>query len=554
MLSVEGPAFEGIDIRSFQVSREKAFLISCFVIAFLLRFLLIPDNSVINGDGAYYTMLGERFVSGDLANGISAYWSPLYSVLTGISSLLFSDREFAGRFVSLVAGTFLIVPGFALIDTFFGRPAAYIGTVLIVFHPFLVQSSSWVMTESLYTLVFTTLVLTFWKALASDRSTKFLLTGVLLGSAFLIKPEAVAFVILIWIFTLVLGIWKRKAGLYQALINCLVFLSGFLLLFAPYFVFLHYKTGGWTLSQKIAVNLPAADYDGDFLGLTRDGRKTMKDRVWGDDYENEPPAETVRAPEQRRYSIGQLSSDVVILGSKAVTLVRKQLRDYFPALIPYPFMVLAIIGLFFRPWTKIRAGKELYLFSIVLATLIGYGASAVEQRYLFPIIPILMGWAAHGTVEFSEWLVRTTGNLIGRTVPRHSASFAILIMLLFSFSPLYAAVFRKQTVNDIPFEERNAGLWIRDHAGGSMPLVMSSNITPAFYAHARHAYVPDGDLRTIVDYAKLRGADYLVFSERRMKDIPLFKKDENDALELLQVLYRDSAHPGHRIVVYQVLP
>ena len=553
MLSVEDPAFEGIAIRSFQVSREKVFLISCFVIAFLIRFLLIPGNSVINGDGAYYTILGERFVSGDLANGISAYWSPLYSVLTGISSLLFSDREFAGRFVSLVAGAFLIVPGFALIDTFFGRPAAYIGTVLIVFHPFLIQSSSWVMTESLYTLVFTTLVLTCWKALASDSSTKFLITGLLLGSAFLIKPEAVAFVILIWIFTLVLGFWRRKTGLYQALINCLVFLSGFLLLFAPYFVFLHYKTGQWTLSQKIAVNLPAADYDGNFLGLTSDGRKTMKDRVWGDDYETERPVEPVRSLEQRRFSIGRLTSDVMILGSKAVTLVKKQLRDYFPALLPYPFMLLAIIGLFFRPWTKIRAAKELYIFFIVLSTLIGYGASAVEQRYLFPIIPILMGWTAHGTVEFSEWLVRSTENLIGRTVRRRSASFAILILLLFSFTPLYAAVFRMQTMNDIPFEERNAGLWIRGQ-GGSMPLVMSSNITPAFYAHARHAYVPDGDLRTIVEYAKLRGADYLVFSERRMKDAPLFKKDEDDALELSQILYQDNEHPGHRIVVYQVLP
>lgn len=544
---------EGIGLESFQVSREMLFLLGCMVSAFAVRFLLIPENSVINGDGVYYTILGERFVSGDFGGGISAYWSPLYSVLTGISSLFFSDREFAGRFVSLVAGALLILPGYALIETFFGRTVAYIGTVLLVFHPFLIKSSGWVMTESLYTLVFTTCLLIGWNALTKGEPLKFLVTGLLLGAAYLIKPEAIGFVVLMLVFTLAAGLLSSGISIRRSGINCSTLLFGFLLVFTPYFIFLHEKTGQWTLSQKIAVNLPAADYEGEFLGLTSDGGITMKDRIWGDDYQTEYRTGTAAVPREP-FSFARLRSDAAILGTKAATLVKKQIRDYFPAILPLPFLILAIAGLFTRPWTRARAAKEAYLFSFAACTLAGYAASTVELRYLFPIIPILIAWAANGIAEFSYWFVSTANEIFG-AVRRISPTFVtvcVLILSLGSLTPLFLSIFKPDDIRNVAFEERDAGSWIKNNSELKKPLIMSSNITAAFYAEARHLYLPAEDLPTIVEYARRRQADYLLFSERRMGDAPAFLDEKNAALKGLRLVYHDDRHADNEILVYRV--
>lgn len=551
----ENKFYEKIGLAKFSPTDERVFMAACVAVAFVIRYFLIPHDSVINGDGVYYTLLGERLVSGDIDGGISAYWSPLYSALTGIFSLVFSDREFAGRCVSLLAGSLLVVPGYRLIDVFFGRLSAYIGTVLLVFHPFLIKSSGWVMTESLYTLVFTICVLFGWYAVTCGCTRVFLVTGLLLGAAFLIKPEAIGYLVLMLAFTFAPKFFNSKAGYLRPARNYLVLLGGFLLIFAPYFFFLHHKTGQWTLSQKIAVNLPAADFEGDFLSLTADGRMTMKDRIWGDDYETEYKPDAAPAdPARRSFSVERLYTDARILGAKSVTLLKKQFRDYFPAILPLPFLILAVAGFFRRPWTKMRAAKEVYLFSFVACTLIGYAASTVELRYLFPIIPILIAWAANGVVEFGRWSASTVRAVSGtsRKISPASIAFCVLLVLLGSMTPLFFNVFKPDDMSTVPFEERNAGLWIKEHAERSNPLVMSSNITAAFYAGARHLYLPDEDLSTVVRYAKSRQADYLVFSERRTKDASAFLEDRDGSLAELKLAYHDEQNPDYEIRVYQL--
>lgn len=541
----------------FEGSTESLFLLACLICAFTIRLLLVPHESVINGDGAYYTILGERFVSGDLSGGISAYWSPLYSILTGTSSLFFHDREFAGRFVSLVAGALLIIPTYFLIRELFGRLPAIFGTILVVFHPFLIKASGWVMTESVYTLLFTTFVLSGWYALLKWRSQTFLATGVLLGAAFLVKPEAIGYLALVFLLVIAAKIARSEVSWRRCTVNCLILLGGFGLFFVPYAVYLHQKTGEWTLSQKIAVNFPAADYDGKFLGLSGDGKTTMKDRIWGDDYETEyVPSATTGTATERTSDGSHLWTDLTILGSKMLTLLKKQVRDYLPTILPFSFLFIALAGFFCRPWTRGRAAKETYLFSLVLCTLIGYAASAVELRYLFPLVPILLAWTAHGIVEFSEWVSRSLRFVFGRIwrIRPLIVSLSILILLLGSLVPLFGSVFKADDIANVPFEEKDAGLWIKAHADKPSPLVMSSHITPAFYAGAKHIYLPDEVVPTIIEYAKLRKIDYLVFSERRMRDAPLIFADQNSVPQGLELVYRNMNTPNYGILVFQLSP
>ncbi len=76
---------KNLRVITLPLSNEIIFVLGCAATAFLIRFSLISQYSVIEWDGVYYANLGERIISGDFYGGISAYWSPLYCFLIGIS-------------------------------------------------------------------------------------------------------------------------------------------------------------------------------------------------------------------------------------------------------------------------------------------------------------------------------------------------------------------------------------------------------------------------------------------------------------------------------------
>jgi len=256
---------------------------------------LSRNESVISWDGVYYATLGGRIISGDLMGGISAYWSPLYSFLIGITSIFFQDLEYSGKFVSVIAGALLVVPSYFLIRDFYGQTPAFIGTILTVVHSYLINSSLWVMTESLYTLIFTTGILITWYALRDNKTQFFFFTGLLFGAAYLLKPEAIGFIGLIFVL-MIAAKFFRHFRLRSLLKNYLALLLGFTIFFLPYVVFVYQKTGRLTVSQKLLINSVTADYGRDSLGLSDDGQTTMKDQLFGDVYQTESQPTIVASP------------------------------------------------------------------------------------------------------------------------------------------------------------------------------------------------------------------------------------------------------------------
>lgn len=543
-----------VRLGSFRITHDMVLLAIMVMSAFVIRLEFIPPNSVLNGDGIYYTILGEKFISGDFAGGISAYWSPLYSVLTGIAEFTGANREFAGRIVSLIAGAFVTVPSFLLVRDFYGRRAATIASLLLIFDPSLIRASGWVMTESLYTLVFVGFILTGWKAVENDSNKLFFVTGLLIGISYLIKPEAVAYAILVPLVYLGLSILRGRINLRKICTCSVTSLVGFLIFFLPYFVFVHAKTGIWTISQKVTVNLPAADFDGELLKILSGERKTMKDKVWGDDYGTVTGQQPARVSAEPRSSDSPgLLSGLAVLAKKAGSQLVWQIRRYLPATLPIPLLLVAIAGFFSKVWTRERFFRDAYLASFVLATLAGYAISAVELRYLFPLIPIAAAWIGVGVVDLSEWAIssfRAIRNGKDRFRPIYF-QITLTVLLIASFTPLYAAYMKADTIDNVPYEEKEAGLWLKDHSDTPNPTVMSANITVAFYAHAEHLYLPDETLPTIVAYAKERNTNYLVISQRRIKDI---SSDLNglDTVAELKEVYRDQRYPDHQIAIYKV--
>lgn len=529
------------------------FLAGCSVSAFLIRYFALPQSGVINGDGVYYASLGKKLILGNISDGISAYWSPIYSLLLGITYLFTHEFESAGRVVSLVAGSFLVVPTYILLTKFFGKTAACIGSILVVVHPGLITSSGWVMTESLYALIFTTTVIFGWVALENGRAQMFLLTGCLFGVVFLTKPESIGFVLLFLLFVVVSGLKKLGWQVKRAVVAGLVFLAGFAIFFLPYVVFIHSKTGEWTVSQKLVTNSTFNEPGQGMLKLTKNGSTTLQDRIWWDNYEEEARV-SESEPKLTNASSPQLGAgfSAVDLVSKMVRNLGKELREYMRLLFPLPFIFIGAIGFLTAPWTRERAAKDFYLLSFVASTFIGYAATVIEVRYFYCLIPILVGWTGLGCGNIGRFTARHLQNWKNTGwITTVAIQVSLLVLLIASLTPLFSIELQKLTIDDVPYEEKTAGLWLR-HNSDPHSIVMAPNAVVAFYADAAHVFMPDEDDRTIRDYAVRKKVTHIVLSERRMKHRQAIYGLGDGSIGGFDLVYEDDAVDGYSVKIYKV--
>lgn len=544
-------------------SNEALFTTICALFAFVIRFFLIPSENVISWDGSYYASLGKKIISGDLSGGISAYWSPLYSFLIGVTSLLFDDLEFAGRFVSLVAGTALIVPVYFLIRDFYGRRSAYLGTILVIVHPMFIRSSFWVMTESLYTLIFTTAVLTGFYALYRLKTLNFFITGLLFGLGYLVKPETIGFVGLFFLLTVATKFFRRNLH-FRSLIRGYIFLLlGFAIFLLPYVAFLHQKTGYWTISKKLTNNITSVSLANDDSGkneglkINDDLDMTMGDQTFGDLYPSSTQKGINHFPStSTAFLPGAITSIKGFLSTGSRNL-KTELKEYIPEIFPffYLFAFLGILSFFYKPWTRLRAAREGYLFSFFLCTLIGYAVTVIQARYLITLIPIMLCWVSTGIVELSDWTSKSASNFLRKKRiinPLFFQIFFLLIVIVLLLSSLSTQLLLEQS-EYLPLEEKQAGLWIKNHTTSPASVMAPSPIV-SYYAGSTHMYLPDEELAKVLEYAQRKKINYLVFSQRRGKDTPKISfPDEYLLPEKIKLVYETNYTPSNKIVIYQLV-
>ena len=556
-------------------SGEGVFILGCVALAFLIRLFLLPRDGVINGDGVYYTMSGRRIIAGDLG-GISAYWSPLYPALLGVVSSVVDDLEYAGRLVSVVAGALLVIPAYLLIRDVYGRWPARLGTLLVVLHPALLAASGWVMTESLYTLILTSGILVGWHALRGSRGWSFVLTGLLLAAAYLTKPEAIGYLALFLALTLAAAVARRQLHARALVARPALLLAGFAVLGLPYLALLHDRTGSWTISQKLLSNATTAGQGKGLLELTDDGTTTMMDELWGDVFRTtkEQPghAPAVVAPvavapvavapaasapvatpaPQQAYANPATRGRAALLARQ----LRKQVREHVPALLPYPLLLLVVVGFVGAPWTRGRWAADAYLLSFFLCSLLGYALTVIELRYAFAMLPLLLAWTSRGVDVIGRWAAAAVARLRRGRPPVDPMWPRLVIALgtVLALTPRFPVFLAPDRLQQVPFEEKRAGLWLAARSDSST-LVMAASARVAFYAGARHLFVPDADLATVLQYAARRRVDYLVFGERRQRSTAkAFPIEQGPLPRQLREVYRDEPAPGYRVVVYQLVP
>jgi len=491
--------------------------------AFALRLaLLLCFEHVISPDGVEYVAHARRLAAGDLANGMSAYWPPLYPALVAAASLVFRDAEFAGRFVSVVAGALLVIPAHTLASRWYGRRVAHVCASLVALHPLLVYYSTVLLTESTYTLFFTCAVVAGWSALTKATARAHAFAGALFGACYLLKPEAFFFVPLL-LAVLAARRLLLKAGLPQAsVLNALALVASFAAVASPQLLYIRLQTGAWALSAKTA------------------GHLLQGARAAGGDASPAPVSSLQDA-------------------ATAFARLAKALRfeyEIFNLIFPTAFVVLVALGLFRRRWTRARAAREAYLLAFVSAALAGYAVTLPNIRFLAPLIPLLLVWVAKGTLELAAWARGTLArfNVGAKTAARVKRLAAPLVVaaLVASLAPLFVYLMRGDKWGDY-YGQKRAGVWMKARA--SAPVVMSTVPVAAFYAGGRNVAVTYGDdFDTLLSRARGEGARFVVVNERDFRHMDSLRTllDARAGHAGLRLAQEFAEAPGQRVLVYEV--
>jgi hypothetical protein len=491
-------------------------------LACLLRlFVALYFEHVISPDGVQYLALGLKLIAGNFHDGLSTYWPPLYPMLVGFSSLFFQDAEFAGRFVSIVAGGLLVIPSYKLIQNWYGERVALIGAVLVTLHPLLIYYSTVLLTESTYTLLFTCGVLSGWTALSLGRARSFVLAGLAFGACYLLKPEAACFLLLLLVPTFGRKFFIKAGSFKSGARHALLLSAGFLILGAPYLVYLRQQTGVWTLSGKMASHL------------------WQGNRIPGTD--PTLPAVMPLVPD---------STTILVQVTKAL----RGEYEIFNLIFPPTFVILAGLGLFRTGWARGRLRREVYLFSFVAATLLGYALALPNIRFFIALLPILLCWSAKGLSEITLWAIETASKMFGakRFTSYLGRIIAPLIFvgLLVSLVPLSVYLWRGDKWSDY-YGQKRAAIWIKEHAHA--PVIMSTVPVAAFYAGGQYVGLPDEESAALVARAEREGVGYLVVNERDFKHMRARSLLDDQSLHPgLRLVYSQAETLEHKILIYAV--
>jgi 4-amino-4-deoxy-L-arabinose transferase-like glycosyltransferase len=526
--------------------------------ALLLRaLLLIHFQGTIDTEGAEYARIAQNILAGRGYVGIATpgtelMFPPLFPLLIAGVTLLVGDAELAARLISVVMGALLVVPMQLLSARLYGRRAGQLAAILVAIHPLLVRLSTTAYCESTYmTLVLTAAYLALR---CRDRGQRhvFAAAGLVLGLAYLTRPEAFLYPFLLTGVVL-LPIGGAARGRLRALAPrwCIALLV-FAVLSAPYIAWLSHMTGGLRFEGKGAVNYAIGS-------AVLDGRD-----------ENAAPFGV--GPDLRESGVWMRSNLSVIETThyQAGPLIRyavSRFRSNLPAMLetiasatafgsPFLFM-LAVLGLFRRPWTREHLADQLALLTVVGVIVLSLGSIfRMEERFIYLLLPVMVIWASNGIVALSCWALDTVGLLRGRTprgrflVPAVEVAAIGLVLLAAMMGLGGVGGLERFGAKNQP--QRTAATWLDQYHPGPKQ-VMDSWAVIAFHAGASYRHFPYADAATAIAYIDRQKVDFIVLSDAAMPHWPYLRDwlDNGIPDRRAKLVYSAGAAPQERIAIYQ---
>jgi len=364
--------------------------------------------------------------------------------------------------------------------------------------------------------------------LKTSSSTDFLLTGILLGFAYLTRPEAFAYPLFFGALAIGKYLWQKKIATRVLITQLAALLLGFAILATPYILYLRCATGTWTISDKTKINTVAGEIS-----------------------EDEKESEFNDQPGNITYQNGK-----IVIKAIAVNLLT--IHKSLPSLLPPFLFIFVALGLFRESWNKEKLLRESYLMIFCLITVLGYAVSTVQARYFYILLPIFFGWIARGIVEAEKWIEESNHKLLPHrffdSVNSRLVTTLCLLAVYFYVFPLNFYI--RETArawHETAYEERAAGLWLKDNSKPSS-LIFSASRRPVFYAEGRQLTPTNTDVQEILTEIKNSRVEYVITSDRSLIRNP-YLSGLTEALQNtpeFELVYQHEDFPGYKISIFKM--
>jgi len=539
----------------------------CFVAAISFRLFLLNFQYAIGWDEPHYLQLGASFAQGSLKDVLHPFWPPMYPILIGVFSWLISDYELAGRLVSILTGSLIVLPIFILAKHVFDRKIALGAIALVAIYPPFAFGSTTALTESTYTFFLLSGISLGWFALKRGSLVLGGLTGLAFALAYLTRPEGVGGLIVFCLFGVFFSLFSYFS--YGRVKSCLVLsfaIFAFFIFSLPYLIYLKDETGTWTLSAKASALQQGESTQHSsvsaevFTNLSSDNTELLDDQIYhiGD-----------FARKQREKGKFYVAITPAIVLRKFATNFYHLIKNALPALFTVFIFVLFSLGLFGRPWPKAKAILILYLLSfLAFYWAILVPLFHINERYLMSLLPMAFIWIGNGFAQLSQWFEASFNRL--RELKRFQTlnprifglGFVTMLFLLFSFLPELGKILNRKELDSNYWgdavELKRAGLWLKENVDHP-PALMSYNKAVDFYAGNYNirtgASLSNDDFDRVLAYARHRHAEYVVLDQRYAARFPKlnFLLQETGFPEDLKLVYENAELPGAMVRIFRLM-
>lgn len=562
--ALERRSASAFDSRARDSARRLASpLVWLVPIAIGLRILVfLGRGDFVAFDESWYLLLGQHLWAGEgytLSGLRHTTLSPLFPILAGATALLIDSSIWAGRLVAAVAGGLLVIPCWSIFNRIVGSRTALLACIIIAVLPSLapftvpywVGWDLWMGPEPVYHLFLFSGVALALRGQEHGEQSNWIFAGAALALAYLARPEAIVVAgCLGGILSLKVLINRSR----QRVIRLLIFAATFVVVAAPYWLYLHDALGRWTITGR-HVEVPRIRNVESKQAPGRGGAaKSIERMIWQgeqDDYMDVlfalhpsgerlassywgvPPVEVERsepdgsrlataaempAPAATAPAVGGpeiMVAEQTESGAAEAITVPNRLLLYFQALgvvVPgfvWPFILLGAL----LPRRR-RGERERFLaVPLIAASAMIAGWVAVDPRTQLFIAPLLALYAARG-IRLLGLISdrRLRGGVVRRgLVTRALAGGVIAILFIGNANRLYSAVREGSPHHILGAESRRVGHLLRELVP-EKGAVMSWDASVALHAGRDWRVLPYGTFPEIARYAAAIGCEYVVLS------------------------------------------
>lgn len=485
------------------------------VLALVNRWLWIAQPRSVRWDEADLLILARNLL---LGNGYQIFQLPDLTWPPGAPLLAAAAMEAAAPAATALA-IWHVLAGALAAGMLYGlsrevtgseRIAALAGLLLAVAPALVVAPLYWgSMTESIFTAALLAGLWATWRWLRSPGLSSWraaLAAGLAYGASFLVRPEGLVWWALFLAAAALLALWQRSQRAaapqpptaHQPWRGLATFSLAFLLLAAPYWLYLYQHSGQFLLSGKTGITSVLGQ------GITELGVSL------GNDLGSQLDS---RGEEILWLSAERFSAGVTGLGDPVETARRlaRNLRQ-IPGVLIEDLVGLAILalvglGLLARPWDRRRLAAEAFMLASLVPMLV-VPLFYVQDRLLAPAVPLLLIWAARGL----DGLMRWAGGTLAPwpRARRLSPLAAAMLVIVVAASSLWQqrSIWQAGAAGQFP-SHQVAGQWLAVH---SQPgeAIMTRNSEISLYAGRPLVALPDASWQQVLDYGQARAAHYLV--------------------------------------------